>query len=332
MIVTVRRGADPDTVQKSLLERGLWVCRHDDPLGRVQFVSQPWSGHVDAEAIRALDGVEAVAEPPSPHPLVDALGPRAVVAGVPFGAGAEPVLVAGPCSVESPAQIEALAARLAPLGVRFLRGGAFKPRTSPYSFQGHGEAALDWLRRAATAHGLGVVTEATSEAAVPAVAERADIVQVGSRNMHTAPLLQAVGRAGKPVLLKRGMAATVEEWLLAAEYLLVAGAPAVIFCERGVRGFDASTRNLLDLGAVALLAHVHRVPVLVDPSHAVGRRDLVIPLSLAAVAAGAAGVVVETHDDPGAALSDGPQALTAAQLADLALGLARGTRAGDPRR
>ena len=203
-------------------------------------------------------------------------------------------------------------------GATMLRGGAFKPRTSPYSFQGHGPRALVWMRRAADSCGLGVVTEATSPEDVPAVAEIADLVQVGSRNMSSFGLLRAVGRAGKPVLLKRGMAATIEEWLLAGEHLLVHGAPAVIFCERGVRGFDGSTRNLLDLAAAALLAHVHKLPVIVDPSHATGRRDLVAPLALAAVAAGAAGILVETHDDPGAALSDGPQAISTTELAALA--------------
>jgi 3-deoxy-7-phosphoheptulonate synthase len=227
------------------------------------------------------------------------------------------VFLCGPCSVESEAHAREAARRLSELGVLFLRGGAFKPRTSPYAFQGHGEVALGWLRRAADEAKLGLVTEVMAERDVAVVAEHADLVQVGSRNMHDAALLKAVGRAGRPVLLKRGMAATVEEWLCAGEYLLASGAPAVLFCERGLRSFDPATRNLLDLGAVALLAHVHRLPVVVDPSHAAGRRDLVRPLGLAALAAGAAGLVIETHDRPGEALSDGPQALSTAGLAEL---------------
>jgi 3-deoxy-7-phosphoheptulonate synthase len=234
------------------------------------------------------------------------------------GGGASPVLMAGPCSVESEAQIEGIARTLAPLGVRLLRGGAYKPRSSPYAFQGHGEVALGWLRRAASAHGMGVVTEAMSPEDVPMVAEMADLIQVGSRNMQNYALLRSIGRSSRPVLLKRGMVATIEEWLLAGEYCLYHGAKAVIFCERGVRGFDPATRNLLDLGAVALLAAVHRQPVVVDPSHAAGRRDLVIPMARAALAAGASGVLVEVHPDPGAALSDGPQAVAPEALAALA--------------
>jgi 3-deoxy-7-phosphoheptulonate synthase len=216
--------------------------------------------------------------------------------------------------MESEAQAFSIAAALAPLGVAFLRGGAYKPRSSPYSFQGHGEPALDWLRRAADAHGMKVVTEALAEADVDLVAAHADLVQVGSRNMHNYALLKAIGRTGRPALLKRGMAATIDEWLHAGEYLLAGGASGVVFCERGIRSFDDSTRNLLDLGAVALLAHVHRLPVIVDPSHGAGRRDLVLPLGRAALAAGAAGLMIESHDDPPRALSDGPQAIPLGEL------------------
>jgi 3-deoxy-7-phosphoheptulonate synthase len=199
-----------------------------------------------------------------------------------------------------------------------LRGGAFKPRTSPYSFAGHGEVALDWMRLAADAHGLGVVTEVMSEHDVEAVAGVADLMQLGSRNMQNFALLRAVGRANKPVLLKRGMAATIDDWLLAGEHLLSSGAAGVIFCERGIHGFDPSTRNLLDLGAVAVLACSLGLPVVVDPSHAAGRRDLVPPLSRAALAAGAHGLLVEMHPHAERARSDGPQALDAAALQRLA--------------
>ncbi|MDH3297655.1 MAG: 3-deoxy-7-phosphoheptulonate synthase, partial [Gemmatimonadota bacterium] len=234
-----------------------------------------------------------------------------------IGGAAPPVLFAGPCSVESEDQIHTVARRLAGLGVRFLRGGAFKPRTSPYDFQGLGREALRWMRNAADESGLLVVTEALSESSLDDVAEVADLVQIGSRNMHNSPLLTAAGRTGRPILVKRGMAATVEEWLSAGEYCLAHGSPSVVFCERGIRSFDDGTRNLLDLAAVALLRHAHGVPVIVDPSHGLGRRDLILPLSRAAIAAGAAGVIVEVHPHPGTALSDGPQAISYEAVSEL---------------
>ncbi len=327
MIVTLRPGADADAVRKELVARGLWVSPLTDG-GRVaHFAVAPSSAAADAAELARIDGVASVAAPPSPHPRVAAQGPSVDVRGVAVGAGAGLALMCGPCAIESPERVERIAAAVASAGGRFLRGGAYKPRTSPYAFQGHGEAALRWLRHAADAHGLRVVTEALGEGDVPLVAEYADLVQVGSRNMQNFALLKAVGRAGRPVMLKRAMAATVEEWLLAGEYLLSHGAPGVIFCERGIRGFDPSTRNLLDLGAVALLAHVHRLPVVVDPSHATGRRDLVLPLARAAVAAGAAGVMIETHDDPGDALSDGPQAMPLGALPAALEGLVAMARA-----
>lgn len=317
LIVILTPEAEPNEVQRELAGRGLWVRRMEAD-GRVQFYVEPGSAHVDAEALREIDGVAAVAREPSPHPRVDVQGPAVAVSGVTIRAHGPPVLMAGPCSVESEAQIHEIAARLAGLGVTFLRGGAFKTRTSPYAFQGRGEPALDWLRDAADAHGLNVVTEVLSPAQAPALARRADLIQIGSRNMQNSTLLAAASAEGKPILLKRGMASTIEEWLLAGEYCLVHGAPGVVFCERGIRSFDSSTRNLLDLGAVALLAGVHGLPVVVDPSHATGRRDLLRPLSRAAVAAGAAGVMVETHPDPGRALSDASQALPLDEFAELA--------------
>ena len=320
MVIYLKPGADAEQVKRSLVARGQWIQQVEKGgAGEVlSFALASYSTAVPAAELERIEGVARVGAPTSEHPRVDAQGPRVVVSGVEVGGGAPPVLMSGPCAVESEERIQGLARQLAPLGVTFLRGGAYKPRTSPYAFQGHGFEALRWLRRAADAHGLKVVTEAMSEADVPQVAEFADLLQIGSRNMQNFSLLKVAGKAGRPVLLKRAMAATVEEWLLAGEYLLAHGAPGVIFCERGIRGFDGSTRNLLDLGAVALLASVHRLPVVVDPSHATGRRDLVIPLARAALAAGAAGVMIETHDDPSAALSDGPQALSPAQLRDLA--------------
>ncbi|MFO0652370.1 MAG: 3-deoxy-7-phosphoheptulonate synthase [Polyangiales bacterium] len=314
MIVTLRQGADADTVRKELVARGLWVSPLSDGARVAHFVVSPASTAVSAAELSGIEGVASVAAPPSPHPRITAQGPVVDVRGVAVGAPGKTVFMCGPCAVESEERIFALAAKVSAAGAQMLRGGAYKPRTSPYAFQGHGEVALRWMRRAADAHGLKVVTEALGEGDVSLVAEYADLVQVGSRNMQNFALLKAIGRAGRPVLLKRAMAATVEEWLLAGEYLLASGAPGVIFCERGIRGFDPSTRNLLDLGSVALLAHVYKLPVVVDPSHATGRRDLVLPLARAAVGAGAAGVMIEVHDDPGCALSDGPQALPPNEL------------------
>lgn len=326
MIISLTDGADPGEVRAALTELGLWVSEFTGERGSTQFLVRPHSGSVDRDALLAVRGVADVSEPPSAHPLVDAQPSVVDVSSVRIGGDAPPVLMAGPCSVESEDQIHTVARRLAELGATFLRGGAFKPRTSPYDFQGVGREALGWMREAADAHGLRVVTEAMSESTMDAVADVADLIQIGSRNMHSTPLLQAAGRTGRPVLVKRGMAATVEEWLAAGEYCLDAGAPAVVFCERGIRSFDDRTRNLLDLASVALLRHVHGVPVVVDPSHGLGRRDLVLPLSRAALAAGAAGLLIEVHPSPGTALSDGPQAVTfetAAELAASVLGTDR---------
>ncbi len=312
MILTLHAGADADTVRRLLTERGLWTQRFDG--SPVQLFVEPHSAAVDPDELRRLPGVARVAVAPSTHPLLDSQPREVAVAGLSIGGAAPPVLMAGPCAVESPAQIDELAEQLAAVGARFLRGGAYKPRTSPYSFSGHGASALQWIRRAADRHGLYVVTEVLSPDDVDAVAAHAELLQIGTRNMQNFALLHAVGKSGKPVLLKRGMAATVEEWLSAGEHLRAHGCPAVIFCERGVRGFDPSTRNLFDIGAIALLAHVHRLPVVADPSHAAGRRDLVLPLGRAALAAGAHGLLIEAHHQPGRALSDGAQALAPADL------------------
>jgi 3-deoxy-7-phosphoheptulonate synthase len=202
-------------------------------------------------------------------------------------------------------------------GAQMLRGGAFKPRTSPYAFQGLGLPGVRLLARAGAQVGLPIVTEVMEPQLVPEVAELADLLQVGSRNMQNFPLLRAVGRSKRPVLLKRGFAATIEEWLLAAEYVLAEGNQNVILCERGVRSFDSETRNILDLGCVPLLATLTHLPVLIDPSHATGRRDLVVPMGVAAIAAGADGLLVEMHPRPDEALSDGEQSITPAMLAQL---------------
>lgn len=311
MLVTLKRDSDPARVQARLQGLGLWAERLESRSGApAALLVASHSAGVDPERIASIEGVAEICRFPSRHPRVDALAGTAIAIGpVAIGGDAPPVLMGGPCSVESRDLALEAAHAVREAGGRLLRGGAYKPRTSPYAFPGLGRPALAWLREAADTHGLGVVTEVMSELEVEAVAEAADLMQIGSRNMQNFALLRAVGAAEKPVLLKRGMSATIEEWLLAGEHLLAAGAPGVVFCERGIQGFDPSTRNLLDLGAVALLRHVHRLPIVVDPSHATGRRDLVPALARAAVAAGAHGLLVEAHPDPAHAQSDGPQAL-----------------------
>jgi 3-deoxy-7-phosphoheptulonate synthase len=234
-----------------------------------------------------------------------------------FG-GATPVLIAGPCSVESEAMILETAAAVAQAGGDMLRGGAYKPRTSPYDFQGLGVKGLRYLADARERTGLPVVTEVLSWEEVPVVAHFADMLQIGARNMQNFSLLRAASRSGKPILLKRGAGATIEEWLMAAEYVLAEGNPNVVLCERGIRTFERATRHTLDLNAVALVRERTHLPVIVDPSHAAGVRSLVTPLSLAALAAGACGLIIEVHPDPAQAMSDGAQSLDFTMFEDLA--------------
>jgi 3-deoxy-7-phosphoheptulonate synthase len=224
--------------------------------------------------------------------------------------GMEVAVMAGPCAVENEEQIEASAQFAAASGAQILRGGAFKPRSSPYAYQGSGVEGLKMLRKAADNHGLAVVTEVMTIEQIETVSAYADLLQVGARNMQNFPLLTALGHAGKPVLLKRGMAATIQEWLMSAEYILSEGNPDVILCERGIRTFETATRNTLDLSAVPVVKHLSHLPIIVDPSHGVGNRRFVSSMARAAVAAGADGIMVEIHPNPDKALSDGPQSLT----------------------
>jgi 3-deoxy-7-phosphoheptulonate synthase len=239
-----------------------------------------------------------------------------IVGGVHIGAG-DPVVIAGPCSVESESGVIEAALAMRAAGARLLRGGAFKPRTSPYSFQGLGLEGLPLLTRARAESGLPIVTEVMEPGMVEPVAEVADMLQIGSRNMQNFPLLRAAGRSSRPILLKRGFAATIEEWLFAAEYILSEGNASVVLCERGVRSFDPMTRNLLDLTCVPLLATLTHLPVIVDPSHGVGRADLIPTMGVAAIAAGADGLIVESHPHPDQALTDADQAITPQALADM---------------
>jgi len=231
--------------------------------------------------------------------------------------GAAITVIAGPCSVESAEMIADVATRVKNLGAVMLRGGAFKPRTSPYSFSGLGPAALGFLEAARTKSTLPVVTEVMDTRQVELVARTADMLQIGARNMQNFSLLEEVGRCGRPVLLKRGLSATVTELLLAAEHVMAAGNSEIVLCERGIRTFETSTRSTLDVSAIPVLKEETHLPVIVDPSHAGGRARLVIPLALASIAAGADGIMVEVHPDPGAALSDGDQSLTLEMFGEL---------------
>jgi 3-deoxy-7-phosphoheptulonate synthase len=239
------------------------------------------------------------------------------VGGVRIGEGAPFAVAAGPCAVESRDQILETARAVKAAGASLLRGGAYKPRTSPYSFSGLGAAGLEYLAEASAETGLPVVTEVLSPGDVERVAAVADMLQVGTRNAQNFALLEAVGSAGKPILLKRGLSNTIEEWLLSAEHVVSHGNPDVVLCERGIRTFETATRNTLDLSAVPLIRSLSHLPILVDPSHATGHRDLVRPMALAALAAGADGLLVEVHPHPDDALSDGPQSLTLAQFSSL---------------
>jgi 3-deoxy-7-phosphoheptulonate synthase len=238
------------------------------------------------------------------------------VGGVRVG-GSRAVVVAGPCSVESREQLFETARAVKRAGASMLRGGAYKPRTSPYDFQGLGLEALRLLKEASEETGLPVVTEVMATEDVEAVAEHADMLQVGARNMQNFSLLKILARTPRPVLLKRGPSATIKEWLLAAEYLLAGGNPDVILCERGIKTFETEMRNTLDLAAVARVKELSHLPVLVDPSHGTGRRSLVPAASRAAIAVGADGLIIEVHPDPERALSDGPQSLTLEGFAGL---------------
>ena len=238
------------------------------------------------------------------------------VGGVQIGGGT-PVVMAGPCAVESRSQLMETAEIIKAGGAQFLRGGAYKPRTSPYAFQGLEEEGLKYLAEAREKTGLGIVTEVTVVEAVETVAQYADILQIGARNMQNFGLLKAVGRAKRPVMLKRGLAATIDEWLNAAEYIMNEGNPNVILCERGIRTYETYTRNTFDISAIAAIKHLSHLPIIADPSHGTGKWRMIKPMSLASIAAGADGLIIEVHPTPARALSDGPQSLTPENYHDL---------------
>ena len=271
-------------------------------------------GYVDDSVIRDLPGVQEVIHVSKPYKLSSrAFHPQGSiidVCGVKIGEGCRPVVVAGPCAVEGEEQIIKTALAVKAAGADMLRGGAFKPRTGPHTFQGMREEGLRLLSLASAASGLPIVTEVMSPEHVERVSECADLLQVGARNMQNFDLLKELGKGSKPVLLKRGMSATIEEFLAAAEYILDGGNPNVILCERGIRTFETATRNTLDLSVVPLIKELSHLPIMVDPSHATGKRSLVPPMAKAALVAGAHGILVEVHPEPEKALSDGPQSLT----------------------
>ncbi|MGK7313164.1 MAG: 3-deoxy-7-phosphoheptulonate synthase [Candidatus Longimicrobiales bacterium M2_2A_002] len=323
MLVVMNHGAPEEDIQRVIdtIEEMGYGARPIPGKQRTAVGLVGNDGRVDAGRLQSLASVQQVIEVTRPYKQVSReWRPEPTIITLANGTriGAEDVvLMAGPCSVESEAQIMTSARVLRDAGATILRGGAFKPRTSPYAFQGLGEPGLKLLARAREETGLAIVTEALEPELVDTVAEHADIVQIGARNMQNYPLLRKVGRSGKPVLLKRGMAATIKELLLAAEYVVSEGNPNVILCERGVRSFDDHTRNLLDLTAIPVVKSLSHLPIIADPSHGTGLRSKVVPMARAAVAAGADGLMVEVHPDPDHALSDGAQSLYPEQFEEL---------------
>jgi len=272
------------------------------------------------DELRAMPGVADVNRIPSPFKLASRAFRKDTtvvkIGDVEIGGNAV-VLMAGPCTIESEEQLVRTGAAVRAAGARIMRGGAFKPRTSPYSFQGLGEEGLKLMRRVADAHGLLVISEVMDKSQISLMDRYVDIFQVGARNMQNYPLLRELGNVERPVLVKRGLAATVDEWLMSAEYVMSGGNDRVLVCERGIRAYETYTRNTLDLNAVAVAKAISHLPVIVDPSHAAGIRDKVPPLARAAIAAGADGLLVEVHYDPERAICDGPQSLFPDQFAEL---------------
>ena len=323
MVVVMQEGATEDQIQgviNKLMGMGFDIHRST---GVRHTVLGAVGAKVDFDVrdIELQDGVEEVLRISAPYKLASRhfrpegsliqLG-KGVIVG-----GQHVVMMAGPCSVESEAQLETIADHVAKLGVRVLRGGAFKPRSSPYSFQGLGREGLELMRRAADKHDMLVVSEVMDQTQIPLLLDYVDILQVGARNMQNYNLLKELGKIGKPILLKRGISATIEELLLSAEYIMAGGNYDVVLCERGIRTFESATRNTLDISAIPVIKKLSHLPIIVDPSHGTGRRDKVAPMARAAVAAGADGLLIEVHHDPERALSDGAQALYPDQLAQL---------------
>jgi 3-deoxy-7-phosphoheptulonate synthase len=323
MVVVMQEGASDEQIQHvidRLVSMGFDVHRST---GETHTVLGAIGVHPDFDPrdVELLDGVREVVRITQPYKLASrAFRPGGTIVdvgkGVRFG-GPEVVVAAGPCAVESEEQIQTIAKSVARMGAKLLRGGAFKPRTSPYSFQGLGEKGLKLLREAADKNGMLVVSEVMDPSQVAMMLEYVDLLQVGARNMQNYNLLRALGEVRKPVLLKRGLSATIEELLLSAEYIMSGGNYNVVLCERGIRTFETATRNTLDIAAVPVIKKLSHLPIIADPSHGTGRRDKVAPMARAAVAAGADGLLIEVHHDPEHALSDGAQSLFPDQFGQL---------------
>jgi 3-deoxy-7-phosphoheptulonate synthase len=322
MLVVMKREATPEEIEAVVdgIEQRGYVARPIPGGERVAVCILHNDGPVDGSSFMQLPAVKEVIAVTRPYKLVSresqAWDTTIDVGGIRIG-DAKLTLMAGPCAIESKVQALTIARIVKKAGAHIFRGGAFKPRTSPYAFQGLGEEGLKILAEVRSETGMPVITEAIDHELFDLVEHYADIVQIGARNMQNFTLLRRAGKSAKPVLLKRGMAATVEEWLMAAEYVMEGGNDKVILCERGVRTFAHHSRNTLDLSAVPVVRQESHLPVIVDPSHAAGFRDQVVPLSRAAVAVGCHGLMVEVHHAPENAMSDGPQSLYPAQFADL---------------
>jgi len=323
MLVVMRHGATSAEIDRvvEIIEEMGYSARPMPGAQRTAVGIVGNDGRVDASRLEALSGVAQVIHVTQPYKQVSReWRPEntivTIAPGVSFGGDVSPV-VAGPCSVEGERQIIAAAQAVRDAGASALRGGAYKPRSSPYSFQGLGKKGLELLALAKRETGLPIVTEAMDDEGAHLVAEVADCIQIGARNMQNYSLLKTVGRIGKPVLLKRGIAATIQDLLLSAEYILAEGNPQVILCERGVRSFDTATRNMLDLSAIPTVHLLSHLPIVADPSHGTGMRDKVGPMARAALAAGADGLLIEVHPEPDRALSDGAQSLYPEQFAAL---------------
>jgi len=322
MLILLKSGT-PETSVAAVTSRlrmmGLAVHRTDHD-GHVRLAAIGDGSPIDFDPVRLWPGVESVQKLAAPFKLASRVfhPPDTVISVGRCAIGSEQLaLMAGPCSIEGEEQAFRIAEAVAKAGATVMRGGAFKPRTSPYSFQGLGEEGLKILRRAADAFGLAVVSEVMDTQQVALVARYADILQLGARNMQNFALLREVGHAEKPVLLKRGLAATIEEWLMSAEHILAQGNARVILCERGIRTFETYTRNTLDLNAIPVVKELSHLPVIVDPSHGTGIRNKVAPMARASIAAGADGLIIEVHHDPDHALSDGAQSLYPEQYQEL---------------
>jgi len=323
MVVVMQEGATEDQIQRAinkLMDMGFDIHRST---GARQTVLGAVGAKVDFDTrdIELLEGVAEVLRISAPYKLASRhFRPEGSVIqlgkGVAVG-GQQVVVMAGPCSVESAEQIDTIAACVAKQGVRVLRGGAFKPRTSPYSFQGLGAPGLELIRRAADKYDMLVVSEVMDHDQIPMMLDYVDLLQVGARNMQNYNLLRELGKVSKPILLKRGISATIEELLLSAEYIMAGGNYNIVLCERGIRTFESYTRNTLDISAIPVIKKLSHLPIIVDPSHGTGRRDKVPPMARAALAAGADGLLIEVHHTPEKALSDGAQSLYPGQFEEL---------------